>query len=464
MAPVPANYEEALITIANTRLVYNTMEELESALDNHSIHNNGIRRSFPSPQKLRAAFRDLKEEVLLQTDGYINLERALRHYRKAWTFFRQNLYRRTTPEQVVLEIMAYCYPPYIREGLGAKRAAIYDQIVEQDVSVPFLLLLLLKALPGYDSKEGDATDMPMHYDRTLAVLEAFIAGTPSLCLAPIFAQIKDEPHKTRLNLLMHVANFLDTYKAYTDQACMYDLSSGLKASQVQLDIDGLWNECGGKPLSTSFWQIENALRPGSYFLTHWHKDAAGRLTGTRYTLFAMEGPDGRLVFYLLHPEAIRQRMKGQPYRDADHVWYTTEMPGDRPDELPLKRQMYSAVWPQEIKLTRCTEAKTLAVYEHWLDGSLEVVKLYEHLEYTFVPSICAITQTHIYIPSENDGEYYKVPRSAHDGFDRIHIDDNVGTMQMNGKTYLVFDEFLLYLPTTRKTLQEYGIERVRSID
>ena len=64
-------YEEWLTTIANTRLVYNTMAELEEFLDNRSIHSNGMKRSFGSYQKLRSTFRDLKVEVGLQTDNLV---------------------------------------------------------------------------------------------------------------------------------------------------------------------------------------------------------------------------------------------------------------------------------------------------------------------------------------------------------------------------------------------------------
>ena len=61
-------YEEWLTTIVNTRFLYNTMYEIEAMLDNHSIHSNGIKRSFSSPQKMRSAFRDLKVEVFSLTD------------------------------------------------------------------------------------------------------------------------------------------------------------------------------------------------------------------------------------------------------------------------------------------------------------------------------------------------------------------------------------------------------------
>ena len=57
-----------------------------------------------------------------------------------------------------------------------------------------------------------------------------------------------------------------------------------------------------------------------------------------------------------------------------------------------------------------------------------------------------------------------MPKSACEGFELIQIGDNVGTMLMNGKTYLVFDEFLLYIGITKKELQKYNIERVNCIE
>ena len=81
-------YEEWLTTIGNTRLLFNTVEELENYLDNHSIHSNGIKRSFSSPQKMRSAFRDLKVEVFSLTDETLLLDRVLIKYKKSWDFFK----------------------------------------------------------------------------------------------------------------------------------------------------------------------------------------------------------------------------------------------------------------------------------------------------------------------------------------------------------------------------------------
>ena len=70
----------------------------------------------------------------------------------------------------------------------------------------------------------------------------------------------------------------------------------------------------------------------------------------------------------------------------------------------------------------------------------------------------------MYIPAGNTGEYYKVPRASYSGLDRIQLSDNVGTMQMDGKTYLAFDELMLYISTGRSELKKYGIERVNRIE
>ena len=464
MTPDSIIYIEWLTTIANTRLIYNTMSELEDMLDSHSIHNNGIKRCFASLQRLRSAFRDLKVEVELMTDGAVALDSLLQRYSAAWTFFRKHLYRRAHPERVALELLAYCYLPDTREAVVTKRAALYRQAMEEEISLPFLVLLLMKALPGYDSKEGDVEDMASHFERVLSLLTEFTEGRGMISLLPTINKAREETWKTRLMLLYHVEQILNTYMAYMNNAQLYDTSSLLKESRCRLDIVGFWNESQGKPHSTQFWQIEEALEDGTYFMTHWRKDAANRLTGIRYALFIMEETDDKLIYYLIHPLAIQQRMKGRDYGDADQVWYQTERMEECPSALPLQRLLPSRQWPLKIQLTRCQDADVVALYQRWLHHDCEVVKPYAHLEYEFHPNIYAITQSHIYISSENEGEYYKVPKSAYEGFERIQISDNVGTMLMNGKVYLAFDEFMLYVGTSPKELQHYGIERVNCID
>lgn len=464
MAEESTRYEEWLTTIANTRLIYNTMDELEEMLDNHSIHNNGIKRCFNSLQKLRSAYRDLKVETDLMTDGIIHLDEALQHYQKAWNFFHNHLYRRSHPDQVAIELLSYCYPPYIREGLGAKRASIYQQVIEQNINVPFLLLLLLKAVPGYDSKEGDVANISWLFEHVMNLLEQFTSNNQEFSVLPSILRAREESNKSRLMLLYHVSRILDTYESYIESTNIYHTANYIKTSRINPDIVGYWNECEGQLLYTDFWQIEDALEYGTYFMTHWHKDAENRLTGVRYTLFIVESADGDAIYYLLHPEAMKRRMKRQPYSDADQVWYKTERLEATPSALPLHRMLHSRKWPLEISLTRCTDADVVHQYDDWLKHCCEIVKPFRQWEYDFRPNLYAITQHHLYIPSDNQGEFYKVPKSAYRGFEQIGMDDNIGTMVMNRKTYLVFDELMLYIGTSKKELQKYGIDRTNCIE
>ena len=88
---------------------------------------------------------------------------------------------------------------------------------------------------------------------------------------------------------------------------------------------------------------------------------------------------------------------------------------------------------------------------------------YRNLDYTFTINLYAVTAPNLYIPTDKEGEYYKVPREAYEGLESVNINDNVGTMVLDGKTYLVFDELLLFIRATREELQRYGIEKVSQI-
>lgn len=456
-------YEEWLTTIANTRLLFNTVEELENYLDNHSIHSNGIKRSIVGQARLRSVFRDLKIEAALMTDGIVNLDRMLLHYKSAWDFYKNNLSRRNDPSQIALELLRFCYNPYQSAGLGKKKLAIFEEVTNQNINVPFLILMLLKIIPGYDSKEGDVVNIAHQYEQAMELMERFSEGGTVFSILPSITKARGEKNKTRFMLLYHLSQILDTYESFIDSENLYLTSSEMKASSIDLELDGYWNECEGKLLYTDFWQIEHALNAGSYFATKWHKDSTGTLIGTRYTIFLNEGQDGRLAMYMLHPESIRHRMKGKEYSDADHVWYVTDMPGtNQPNHLPFLRYMSSNVWNQNLHLTRVTDESVMNQYDNWFK-KCDVHKMFEELEYDFYPNIYAVTTNDIYVPTGTDGEFYKIPRNAVDGFNQIQLNDNVGIMKMNGASYLAFDEMLIYIPTSKNSLKKYGIEKVNCI-
>lgn len=457
-----SQYESWLTTVANTRFVFNTMDELETFLETPSIHNNGIKRCFTTEQRIRAAFRDLEVEVGHWTDGDIHLERTLYQYRRAWDFYRSNLSRRSNPRAVAMELLRYSFYPYCREGLNPKKTAIFREIEEKEIKVAFIVLMLLKAVPGYDSKDGDAADMAQQYESVLQFMEEFIVADGAVSVKPAIDLARCQPIKSRVVLFHQVSKILDTYESFSQQQNLYYVSDCLKSSAVNIDIEGFWNECGGEMLYTEFWQIEPTGNCGTFFATHWHKDSRNVLVGIRYSMFLTEMTDGSLMAFMLHPNAISKRMQGQDYGDADQVWFKTEMPKtESPDSISFTRYLSSNFWQQNLNLTRITDEKCIMACRHWLK-TCRIDKPFGHLEYEFTPAIHAITTDAVYIESVSGGTYYKVPRNGIEGMGRIGIDDNVGIMTMDGRQYIVFDELMLYIPITPDELDRYGIVEVKA--
>ena len=102
-------------------------------------------------------------------------------------------------------------------------------------------------------------------------------------------------------------------------------------------------------------------------------------------------------------------------------------------------------------------------HESWMENC-DIVKPFGDCEYEFYPNMYAITEDYIYIPAENDNEYYQVPKDAYEGLDKVQFGDNVGTMLMDNRLYLAFDEFMLYIATTKNELKKYGIKKVNRIE
>ena len=141
------NYEEWLVTITNTRLIFNTMDEYEEKLG-CKFHGNGIKRYYKTPQEMRACFRDFKVEVAEATDGVLVLEDILTNYKRSWEFYHNNLTRRNNPIQIAIEILDYCIHSYSTYKYGKKKQTIYNQILTKQIDPTFLVLFLLKAIPG----------------------------------------------------------------------------------------------------------------------------------------------------------------------------------------------------------------------------------------------------------------------------------------------------------------------------
>lgn len=458
-------YEEWLTMIVNTRLMFNTVRELEEVLDAYSIHNNGIKRCFPTPQKMRAAFRNLQVEVKHQTASDSELEYILEEYQRTWDFYKLHFARRSNPNDIALKLLAYCYPPYRREGLPPRLKALFAEVVRKEMEPSFLLLMLLKVLPGCHSKEGDVTDMPRLFETVLSFLKSFTTQGRMTDELPVFKDARQIANKSRLTLLYCTYNILNTYKTMNSKDDLYQSSLLIRNNTGDWPLEGYWNECGGTANSTVFWEFVSTKDKGIYFLIKWHKKADGKLTYLRYTVALLSEPGEDYTLYMMHPKFIANRMKDLPFQDDEHVWYHAAYTKEGPSaHLSLRRSFESLYWPLQLELTKVTDRKVLRLYECWMTKECTTVPLYPNWEYDFSVRLYAITQTHLYILSMDETGFYKIPKDRFEHFDKIKITDNVGIITVDNQEYLAFDEFMMYIRIQEKELQKYGIEWVDKIE
>lgn len=462
------DYSEWLTAIHNTRLVFNTTQELEQFLGEDCIHNNSILRRFSTEQKQRSAYRDLKVEVEEQTLGEVNLDKFLEEYERASDFYSKHLIRKSNQQDIALALLRYAHRPFVISDTNSRLVEVFDLMAESDVNTEILLLMLLDALPGFKSRKGDITDIQSDWTRVMKVLQTKVSDSPLFQELPCFTAARNEPNKTRMMLYYHTQLVLSTYDAYAKQEDYYDVSQNLQQNSKHLELDGFWNTTDGKLSGTEFWELHGADSTCCYFATHWHKTADGHLLGNRYTIHLLEHPDGGITFYTLHPDAINHQVEGKAYEDSDHSWYHIDDPdSDSPSVLPLKRIIPSETWPSGYNMTRVTDESAVKQYEDWLDQCRVVM---EYPTYEFSLCLYAVTQEALYIANnfddDEDSEYkfFRIPRTAFPGCERVQLCDKVGILTIQGRQYIAFDDFLLYIPVTYESFEEYGISIVSTID
>lgn len=454
-------YESRLIALTNTRLLFNTMAELEEFLGNTSIHTNGIRRCYPNFPRLRALYRDINVEVTDLTDELFDFGWLMLHYERAWNFFTVHFARRKDPEAIAHKILSLYYDASGRDTLSSRFAAIYKALIDENINVAILYLLLMKAIPGYDSKLGDVADIDAQFDKILDHLQRFTDGCGIFDQLPVIKMAREETRRTRLMLICHTIRILDTYENYSGIVNLAHTSTAIKESSLDLDVEGFWRP----PFGSDFWEVTKAANKGTYFVTHYRHESSRLLIIVNYTLHLILADNGRLTAYIMHPLAVKHRVKGLPYTDQDHAWYYAEFTfpdSDIPDECRLIRAMRSETWPYEISLTRLNNAWQIQRLRNQI-ATHAIINHYQDCEYTLYRSVCAISDDHVYIRDEERDCYYQLPRHTEHQFETIDLDDNVGILEIDGKRYIAIEERLLYIPITSRSLQKYRIATLSTL-
>ena len=456
-----SKYQEWLRVIANTRLIFNKLEELEDYLDNHSIKANGVLRSYNTEQKARAAFADLSRYVDKMTNGEVNLEQTMEQYEETSKFYQENLVRRKNHEKVVTDILTYFSYNTEKPHISKTMLSVLKRMDAQNIDISIVILLVMDAWPTFKSKEGDADAKGFveRYNAVINLLADFTNTNQYFEQIPAVTGALYERQKTRIKLLWYVNWIIATYNQLDD---IYDVADLGNQKRVHLDIDGYWNECGGTGDRTDFWKIEETSVPGSYFVWKYNKKQDGTVDKVRYVMEIFDD-ERRLMTYFVHPKATRHLLDGIKYDAGDHCHYIMPIPDDfyNVNELMMTRKFNYKEWCEKISLTRVTDKKLIKNYDNLLK-KCPIVDKYSEYEYEFYASVYAITQEALYIKDLDTEKLYKVPFGFHDSLSKMGLDSKVGILTTHKAKYLAFDELMKYIPV--KKIKKSGIEVVERVE
>lgn len=458
-----AKYEEWLKVVAGTRLLFNTLAELEEFLGVRAIATNGISRCFPTDRKLRTAFRDCFGEVRDKADGLFSLSWLMRNYKLAWDFYKSRLSRRKDPEAIAQYLLSRYYKADRDLRPTAALDRIYSEMEAEKVDPALLLLFLLKALPGYDSRQGDVKDIDTPYDRVMDFLTRFTTGTLQYEEMPVIRAAKDDPVRTRFSLIYHTVDILETYNRYSSPDDINETSARVQNCNAGLDVEGFWVEKD----TDSFWEMSAPDDFGYYFAIRYTRESPGILSFTRYTMLLLHPERNRLSVMLTHPKFIIHLIN-KTRTDEDQAWYSGPYPqDDAPESLQLTLAVRSEPWPSALDLRRLTDPKDTERMRLKIETST-LINNFENIHYEFSTTLYAVTQESVYVADPEKECFYKLPRYTEHKFELINIGDNVGIVEIGApgsdrRRYIAIDNILLYIPITPKSLRRYGIEKVTEI-
>ncbi len=117
-------------------------------------------------------------------------------------------------------------------------------------------------------------------------------------------------------------------------------------------------------------------------------------------------------------------------------------------------------WSKKLNLTRITDKKLI----DYCDGLLEncqIINRYKKWETEFVKCLYAITDKFLYIKSDIEGKFYKVPTDIMNSLNQVDMNSRIGLLKVGNIEFIALDDFNVYIPT--KKIKDFDIKIVTKI-
>ncbi len=313
------------------------------------------------------------------------------------------------------------------------------------------------------------------------------------------ARSLENSKKTRLSLIYYIQGILDGAETLSNPKISFEASKDYLRHLATLDIAGYWGVRTADN-TKDFFQIQPTNVPGLYFFTKYtvkgisnkdyqSSDEPFRIEKERYEvaitrLVDTDSPDAKneeYQFYFIKPHIYLDYIKGRSIRTENHAYYYTKIDDSKGiDAIRLHlnterwghqfKESIRNPWRQSLELHKSSNEHAVARHEKDIKEAIDrgvCVDKFEKFKYeislTLYNIMRAITRDYLYLRTENEGEYFKIPKDINESLGKYSFEEITYIIKIQGKMYIGFPTSSLYISISPSSLKKWGIERVKSI-
>lgn len=452
------------------RLFRNTKKEFGEYIEYNLTTNNSILKI--KPFTARCLYRELEKQISQDTYSELDINEILDIYKEASDLYIREIKKIHIDPETDIELL-YAYLRYAcinnldaPEYNDKKLKKLLDALNSHPpVRLAPLLLLMLKILPIYTSKQGDVKDINTDFAKLYHFFKEFAQNEPTVLEMPVLEIMKHDfdrcEHKNRIMLIHMTCCAINSFCSMMNSADSYDLITHINNNTQLPDIEGTyWYDTDHYNDTTTFWDFEQTAT-GDYFLyQNKFKLDLQEIYRKRFemTLFNQWNS---LVLYAVEssyiPILLREKKQVQTDKQA---WYKCEMDNcDFPLEIKLSELMTGKDILNIRSLTRLTDERMVEQINNWIEKFKTIdikensTKMSEE-DYEFRAVPFAITEKSIFVKLETEeyeekpDRYYCILKEINEGLRKITINDFVGILTTHKKRYVGFSPISLFLDVT----------------
>lgn len=466
------------------RLFRNTKKEFGEYIEYNLTTNNSILKIRPFTA--RCLYRELEKQILQDTYNELDINETLDAYKEASELYIHEIKKiNINPETDVDLLHAYlryaCIDNLeVPECNDKKLNKLLDAVNNRPtVHLAPLLLIMLKVLPAYTSKQGDVKDIDGDFIKLHHFFTEFARKEPSILEMPVLEIMKHDftrhEQKNRIMLIYMTYCAINNFCCLINATDSYDLAIHINHNTQLPDIgEHYWYDTDHYNDTTTFWNFEQTATDNYFLYQYKFKLDLQEIHRKKLEITLFNQWNTR-VLYAAKSSYMHILLKEKKQVQTDkQAWYKCEMDDT---QSPLKIELCELMAGKAIldfqSLTRLTDEKMTEQINSWKE-KFKMIDIKEdgqtEEDYEFRATPFAITEECIFIKQETKENeekpdwYYRVPKEINESLKKITINDFVGILTIQEKRYIGFSPISLFLDVTNdEAIKESKVELAERI-